>query len=225
MITTEICRHIDGRVIWGGDRTVSHIRSIATPPHCLDFPFPNKWSLSFIACDYWNSLGISGKYTLETQFANDAFQFGQAACSSPRAWVWLNTEKCPFNPSEFWGLVAHQIDGVFKFSDVDYANKLVAGDLIATQAESTRRVQGTDNRITHLTFDINELSLIVNSDVQCDGGFFSRRTSLTLVDYLMGLVARFKRSVMLEFAGINSWNSCILKVPLEWTGLSRLVKH
>ena len=44
-ITREISAVCDARVIWGGDATVSHIRSMSTKPRCLDICFADRYSV------------------------------------------------------------------------------------------------------------------------------------------------------------------------------------
>ena len=88
--TSILSNQVDMRIIWGVDETVNRIRRIPIPPTALDISFANKWSLSVINYEHWVQLPPNQKLELARSFALDAFQFGQAACSSPRCVVWLN---------------------------------------------------------------------------------------------------------------------------------------
>jgi len=208
-ITGAISSKVDARVIWGGDKTVRHIRSIAIPPTAQDIPFPNKWSLAVLDVDYWVGLDSDAKRSLAESFANDAYQFGQAACSSPRAVVWLTQRTVRLDMSEFWEYVSDSLAGIFDFSDVDFVSKLVSSDCLAAQSvvQSVRSIR--DNRVVTARIGIESLQEIVQREDQCDGGFFFEMQTDTL-DGLFGRIGRKLQTV--SYAG----------VPTErWDGMLR----
>jgi hypothetical protein len=91
-ITAQLCLESDARIIWGGDTTVSHIRSFASKPRCVDVVFPDRYSFCI----------IDGKSVLESSdneikrlaenFYNDTYLMDQNACSSPRLILWQNAD-------------------------------------------------------------------------------------------------------------------------------------
>jgi hypothetical protein len=169
--TGAICRHTDVRVIWGGDETVHAIRKIPIPPTSIDLSFANKWSLSILDANHWNSISVLDQREVAKKFAVDSFQFGQAACSSPRCLVWLNSESQICDTNAFWEMVENEAQNLFDFSAVDYVNKLVASDLLASEG-LTIRAKTTDNRIFRLQVDSNNLNKFIHHEIQCDAGFF-----------------------------------------------------
>ena len=82
-ITAALSATCDLRVIWGGDASVREIKAFPLPPRARDLPFPDRWSLSVIDAATLNAEGTDLP-AVARSFANDAYWFGQMACSSPR---------------------------------------------------------------------------------------------------------------------------------------------
>ena len=90
-VTTALSAKADVRVIWGGDRTVNHIRSLALPPHATELTFPDRFSLAAFAADAVLALDEPGLVRLADAFFNDVYWFDQMACSSPRQLYWIGS--------------------------------------------------------------------------------------------------------------------------------------
>lgn len=67
------------------------------------------------------------------------------------------------------------------------------------EASSTRRIQSSDNRITRLMFNIEGLSGLVNSDVQCEGGVFFETHITNLAMLFVGVSRKFQS---VSYAGV-----------------------
>ena len=87
--TAKYSKNCNMRVIWGGDATITHIRSIPIAPTATELTFADKFSFA----------ALSSKAVLEGDlqkvceaFYKDAFSFLQNACSSVRAVVWIGDE-------------------------------------------------------------------------------------------------------------------------------------
>jgi hypothetical protein len=91
--TETFSLHCDLRVLWGGDQTIDSIRRFRLSPRGRDLVFPDRKSLSLISAETWNELSSTEKRDLATKFAQDAYWFNQAACSSPQMIVWVGTNK------------------------------------------------------------------------------------------------------------------------------------
>jgi hypothetical protein len=91
-ITEALSSLCDLRLIWGGDNTVSAIRSCQLPPHAHELVFADRFSLATIKSIEYRKLAEAQRDDLAKQFFNDAFWFDQMACSSPRLVVWCGTE-------------------------------------------------------------------------------------------------------------------------------------
>ena len=87
-ITKEISASSDARVIWGGDVTVSHIRSMLTRPRCVDICFADRFSMSVLGAQSVLDADDRASDLLFKAFVRDAFLFEQSACSSPHLILW-----------------------------------------------------------------------------------------------------------------------------------------
>jgi len=79
----------DGRVVWGGDATVAHMRKFPSNSRSREVAFSDRYSLCVI--DPKSVIQMQEKKLM--QFCNDLFNdiylMDQAACSSPQLIVWI----------------------------------------------------------------------------------------------------------------------------------------
>lgn len=85
-ISAAISARCDMRVIWGGDATVNHIRSLALPPRATELTFADRVSFTVLRA---SAILDSDMAALARRFVSDMTTFEQMACSSPRAVFWL----------------------------------------------------------------------------------------------------------------------------------------
>ena len=86
-IFSAIC---DVRIIWGGDETISNIRTAKLQAKSTDITFADRYSISIInAKEYFN---LKNKYSLAEGFYNDTYLSDQNACTSPHTLYWLGEE-------------------------------------------------------------------------------------------------------------------------------------
>ncbi|BEL10199.1 acyl-CoA reductase [Actinoplanes sichuanensis] len=83
-ITAELSRWCDLRVIWGGDHAVDTIRKQPLRPSARDLTFPDRTSWAVLSVPGWRAADPAARRNAVVGFANDAYWFDQAACSSPR---------------------------------------------------------------------------------------------------------------------------------------------
>ncbi|MER7501058.1 acyl-CoA reductase [Nonomuraea pusilla] len=88
-VTAALSAACDLRVVWGGDRTVDEIRRHPLAPHARDLTFPDRSSFAAIKAAAWLDAPRSARVRAAEGFANDAYWFDQAACSSPRTVYWV----------------------------------------------------------------------------------------------------------------------------------------
>jgi len=100
-ITEKLSNMADVRVIWGGDNTIKQIRNIPIKPTAIELTFADKFSFAII-----KSKKLIEDEKLELlieKFYNDAFWFGQMACSSIRLIVWVGDKSNNQKAKEiFW---------------------------------------------------------------------------------------------------------------------------
>lgn len=88
-ITAALSQACDMRVIWGGDETIRHIRSLPLPPHATEMVFPDRFSLAVMDAAAVQALQAPALDQLAEAFFNDVYWFDQMACSSPRVLYWI----------------------------------------------------------------------------------------------------------------------------------------
>ncbi len=83
-VTGALSEWCDLRVIWGGDAAVDTIRKHRLRPSARDLTFPDRTSWAALSVPGWLAASSSERAAAVAGFANDAYWFDQAACSSPR---------------------------------------------------------------------------------------------------------------------------------------------
>jgi len=109
-ISTVLSARCKLRVVWGGDTTVKHMRSLPLPPLATELVFPNRASWALIHAASVNQASAEALTQLASAFYNDTFWFAQQACSSPRALLWIGTpEQVEAAQSRFWPALRQEI--------------------------------------------------------------------------------------------------------------------
>jgi len=121
-ITKRISSICDGRVIWGGDKTVNEIRKIWIPERAIDITFPDRYSLSVI-----NLKEIQKKMTKEIEmlakkFYYDGYMMNQLACNSPHFIFWVGKKNKKVQDN-FWKILNKIVEKKFIFDDVHVVDK------------------------------------------------------------------------------------------------------
>lgn len=83
---------MDGRVIWGGDETISAFKKIESLPGSMSLEFRDRFSFTALRSDKVLELNDQRLRDLVHDFSNDVFWFDQLGCSSPRLVVWIGDE-------------------------------------------------------------------------------------------------------------------------------------
>jgi hypothetical protein len=136
----EICRHVDLRIIWGGDAKVESVSQIPIRPDGLTIGFPDRQSLTIISANAYEAADEGARDDLATRLFNDAYWFDQMGCSSPRLLVWLgDSEDCS---TDFYSRLENVIQQKKYMADpaVGMAKLGLANDFLAEGiADSARR--------------------------------------------------------------------------------------
>lgn len=82
----------DLRVLWGGDATIDALRLHPLAPHARDLTFPDRSSFAVASVRGWRQATAAERERAARGCYSDAYWFGQAACSSPRALFWVGGE-------------------------------------------------------------------------------------------------------------------------------------
>lgn len=111
-ITGQFSRIADARVIWGGDATVTSIRSCATKPKCIDLVFADRYSVCILGGKAIEETEPEKLKKLAEAFYNDTYLMDQNACSSPQMVFWRDASDAA--KKLFW-------DAVFAYAKPRYA--------------------------------------------------------------------------------------------------------
>lgn len=108
LITANLSRLCDARVLWGGDVTINKFRSMVTSPRCVDLCFADRYSICILGAPAINLADDLEMRDLVTGFYNDVFLLDQNACSSPHLILWQgNRDEVDRAMSRFWSEVEH----------------------------------------------------------------------------------------------------------------------
>ena len=217
-VTRAFSMACDLRVIWGGDQTVSAIRSAPLRPHARDLTFPDRSSLCVIHAGRYGELSEDGREKLAEQFFNDAYWFDQLACSSPRELVWCGeSEPVRAASRDFWAALGacirrrqHQSPAAVHMRKLVFACE----SILDLPVSEYRRVAET----TVLQLDSPEPL----SAEHCGGGLFFERSIRQLGDLAPVLQRRhqtlthfgFPRLELIELARLLAGRAIDRIVPI-----------
>lgn len=93
----------DGRIVWGGDTTVDHMRGMPCRPRSREVAFPDRYSIAAVDPSAVLALNNVELQALCLRLFNDMYLMDQAACSSPQLLVWVgNPEEAEEAKARFW---------------------------------------------------------------------------------------------------------------------------
>ena len=110
LISLDISKKVDGRIIWGGDNTIKEFKKMDTKISCRDIYFYDKYSICIIDLKKINFKSSIKK--IVEKFYNDTFIIDQNACSSPHLIFWKNYDIKKIN--NFWNELNHYISLRYK---------------------------------------------------------------------------------------------------------------
>lgn len=109
-ITEALSAACHARVLWGGDATIGHLRSMRTSPRCVDVCFADRYSICMLGGDEVLGATPSALVSLAAGFYNDVFLLDQNACSSPHLILWKGgDENIAAAKTRFWQAVEHHL--------------------------------------------------------------------------------------------------------------------
>ena len=212
-------RRCDVRVVWGGDSTVEAIREVPLPPHARDLGFPNKWSVAVFDCATVMAMDEGELADNARKFTLDTYWFGQMACSSPRAILWLgDRDEMSECSQRFWGAVEAHLEGQdFGLGAVDVVNKRVAEDTLAMQAPGIRVHDGRGGLLNIVEFDALSAFGI---DEHCGAGLFYQ-THIERLEELDGFLGRTLQTVVSLGIPSQDWRAALK--GSAFAGIDRIV--
>lgn len=142
-VTQYLSELTDARIIWGGDKTVRHIRSIPTNPRSVDISFADRISIALVKSSAVMAASSDGLIEIARNFYVDGYTFNQNACSSPRLVVWNGTpEANEVAANKFWKAVSEVVITRGEIEPVHIMNRLVETCESLTHNENIMGIDG-----------------------------------------------------------------------------------
>ncbi|WP_153346430.1 acyl-CoA reductase [Roseospira navarrensis] len=137
----------DGRVVWGGDATVQHMRGFPMPPRAREVSFPDRYSLCSLKAEAVLALDDAGLEALCGQLYADVYIMEQAACSSPQLIAWVgDAETVTQAQARLWPAFAAHVKGRHPLAPIRAMDKFVAA-CDSALAEDVRAVHRHGNTL------------------------------------------------------------------------------
>ncbi len=172
LINKRLSSIADMRVVWGGDSTISLIRSFQAKPTTKEITFADKVSYSIIDSESYLQFEEKALEATAAAFYNDGYYFGQMGCSSPRIVYFSGSDEANANASVlFWSQLSDYMKKKGHRDDISVAlNKHIevfekaAGDVNILSYHDRADDQATVVRIDCMS--------VGNARETCGGGFF-----------------------------------------------------
>ena len=123
LISSELSKNVEARVIWGGDSTINKFKTYKTKPRCIDLAFANRYSISLIDSNNLAKLNSKNLAILAKKFYTDTYTMDQFGCSSPNSVFWLG--KNNIIKKNFWFQLREIVNREYNL-DLSGANKKIS---------------------------------------------------------------------------------------------------
>ncbi|MBQ8172199.1 MAG: long-chain-fatty-acyl-CoA reductase [Oscillospiraceae bacterium] len=205
----------DVRIIWGGDATVTELRSSPLSPRAVDIAFADRYSLAVM--DARAVIDTADLKRLAQDFYNDTYLYDQNACSSPRLVYWLGDNEDTASAAElFWEAVHKEAAARYHIEPVVAVDKYTEACRMAIEHNADIR-SGKDNLISRIVVDSLSADL---PDHRCAGGSFIEYHSSSL-DALKTIVT--KKYQTLSYFGVDRQTLMQFVVGNGLSGIDRIV--
>ena len=127
----------DARVIWGGNETVSKMRTFLCKPRSREIVFPDRFSLCVINANKIVEASENDLNKLCENLFNDVYIMDQNACSSPQLFNWVGVDSIIKKAKDrFWALFSAYVIQTHSIEPIQYMDKYV---------DACRNVLSNDN--------------------------------------------------------------------------------
>lgn len=214
-ITAGFSAKCDVRVVWGGDETIKHLRSIPIPPSAVELSFADRFSFSVLRSSAVLETPDLGQ--LVHRFYNDAYWFDQMACSSIKLVGWLGApEETAEARRLFWAALEQKVNE-YPLAASQAMDKLTAEYLLAIEGRGVRLEPSANNRIRRVCFETPEE---VNRELHCGSGLFYE-CRLNALDDLARLIVKKDQTVASYGVAAADWRRVMEQIRPK--GIDRIV--
>jgi hypothetical protein len=136
----------DGRVVWGGDATIAHMRSLRTRSRSREVAFPDRYSLCAIEPKEVLAATKEELDHLCVQLFNDVYLMDQFACSSPQLLSWIGQEgEIEEAKGRLWAAFVKHIKSRYSMEPIHVMDKFVAACSNILSNANVEHVERHDN--------------------------------------------------------------------------------
>jgi hypothetical protein len=199
------------RVVWGGDGTIGHIRTVPLHPLGRDVSFPDRWSVSLLNAAAVLGLDTAERAHLARNFTNDGYWFHQMACSSPRAVIWLGEETTARAAADLFWPAIHKEAARFgdDFSASDFVGKRTNFDAAVLDGVLGRARVMPDNLTTIAALSAPDRL----ADFPFGGGGLFVETRISALDALTELLDQRCQTVASFGVAREDWQAFLSGAP------------
>jgi hypothetical protein len=216
-ISAALSAFCDLRVIWGGDETIRAFRSFPLNPRATELAFANKFSLSVLDANLVATAQEETIKKLVSDFHNDAYWYGQMACSSPKMVLWRGCAvDVDLATQRFWPALQLELSNrKVKVEPADNMNKEVMADALAIEGVA-ERIFTPASTITRIWMSKPKL----HEDMHCGAGLFYE-ARVNSLDSLSPLLSRKVQTIGYFGVTENDWREFVVnQIP---AGIDRIV--
>lgn len=144
----------DGRVVWGGDTTISKMRAYPCKPRSREIAFSDRYSLCALAPDALLQLDEEAFHRFCRDLFNDIYLMDQAACASPQLLVWIGPEdQAEKAKARLWPALVMHAQSRYKLLSVQVMDKFVQACRHAIENSQVRHIYRYDNLLYRVELD------------------------------------------------------------------------
>jgi hypothetical protein len=216
LITAEISKISDARIVWGGDNTIEMIKKFKLKPRAVDISFADRYSLCVINSINFLKLNTNMKESLVNNFYNDTFTLDQNACSSPHLILWYGTNVKKVK-KVFWSLLANVIKKRYHLIESSSVNKYMLICKKLMQNDNIKDLEIYNNSL--YTLSLKKLQNDV-SNYRGQWGFFFQ-FQIKNLNYLKKIDT--KKIQTLTYFGFNKTDLKKVVIKNHLKGVDRIV--
>ena len=208
----------DGRVVWGGDATVRHMRKFEVPTRSREIAFADRYSISVLGAQAIVNLDTVLIKKLVQDLFNDMILMNQAACSSPQLICWFgNSLQIASAKERIWPMLASLMIDKRVLSPLGQMNKLVDACNYAMDISEISNVQISQGVLTCIQLD----KLLTNQDqIRAFNGTAIQVSLVNLKDLAPIIDERYQT---ITYFGINEKDLAEMLLTYRLRGVDRIV--
>lgn len=148
----------DGRIVWGGDNTVTYMRAFPCKPRSREVAFSDRYSLCVLNPVSILKMDEEGFNQFCKDLFNDIYLMDQAACSSPQLIVWIGSQTDAHHAqARLWPEIVQVVEKKHALQAVQVMDKFVQVCRSALTGSHVQVVERHENLLYRVKLDSIDL--------------------------------------------------------------------